>query len=454
MLERTGESQPQERGARGEAGALAHRLAPLRAPLYTTALNLWLAAAGTALAGFVFWTVVARLYDAHDVGLGSAALSAMALLATFSHLGLGLGLIRFLPEAGKDGPRLANVVFTASAVGGAVSSLIFLAGLPLWAPSLSFLREEPLYAAAFVLFVAMATVSGVQLNAFTAIRRARYLLAKTLGMQAVRLALPAAMALFFGAFGIIAAGGISLALGALFGFLLLMRGLPGYRPAPVLDLPTVVRIFPFSSANYAAEVLLLAPGLVLPLLVVRMLGPDEGAYFYMAWFLGYLLTSASAYLALSLFAEGSHDPGSLLALSRNAVVAGLAVSAAGALFFLLLGDKVLLVFGGQYSAQGAALLRVVALAALPAAVVNVYLGALRVTKQVGELVAIAGVVAVTTLALSYLLLPSLGLVGVGVAHGLGQSLALAIVLSRLLAISQGTVGQRVRWLLVTLTGRL
>lgn len=443
-----------QRQAGGPEGAWARLLGALRSPLYATALYLWLAAAGTALAGFLFWAVVARLYDADEVGLGSAALSAMALLATFSHLGLGLGLIRFLPEAGRSGPRLANAVFTASAAGGALSALAFLAGLPLWAPRLLFLRENPLYAAAFVAFVVTAAVSGVQLNAFTAIRQANYLLAKTMAMQAVRLLLPPAMAVLFGAFGIIAAGGISLALGAALGFLLLARGLAGYRPAPVFDLAAVRRLFPFSSANYAAEVLLLAPGLVLPLLVVRVLGSEEGAYFYMAWFLGYLLTSASAYLALSLFAEGSHRPGSLLALSRNAVVAGLAVSVLGALFLLLLGDKVLLIFGREYSAQGAALLRVVALAALPAAVVNVYLGALRVTKQVGELVAIAGVVAVTTLSLSYLLLPSLGLVGVGVAHGLGQGLGLAIVLSRLLAALQGTVTQRVRWLLVTLAGRL
>jgi hypothetical protein len=37
-------------------------------------------AAGTALAGFAFWTLVARLYEADDVGLGSAAISVLTLL--------------------------------------------------------------------------------------------------------------------------------------------------------------------------------------------------------------------------------------------------------------------------------------------------------------------------------------------------------------------------------------
>jgi O-antigen/teichoic acid export membrane protein len=118
-----------------------------------------------------------------------------------------------------------------------------------------------------------------------------------------------------------------------------------------------------------------------------------------------------------------------------------------------LGDKLLLAFGHDYSTEGTTLLRIVALAALPAAVVNVYLGALRVTKRIGELVVIAGVVAVTTVALSCSLLPVMGLAGAGVAHGLGQGVGFTIVLSRLLTTVEGTMPQRMRWLLETLAGR-
>jgi O-antigen/teichoic acid export membrane protein len=215
----------------------------------------------------------------------------------------------------------------------------------------------------------------------------------------------------------------------------------------------VFKLFPFSVANYAADSLLLTPGLVLPLVVVGLLGSTQAAHFYMAWLLGYLLTSASMSLALSLFAEGSHEPGALRGLSRDAVLAGLAVATLGAVFLFLLGDKVLLAFGHDYATEGATLVRILGLAALPAVVVNVYLGALRVTKQVGELVLIAGVVAVTTVAASCALLPLMGLAGAGVAHGLGQGLGLAIVLGRLLTTTEGTMPQRMRWLLVTFAGR-
>ena len=431
------------------AAGLLRAATLLRTPLYANALYLWASAGLTAVSGFAFWALVARSYGADDVGRGSAALSALSLLAMFSHLGLGLGLIRFLPESGPRGPRLANAVFTTSAVVAVLLAAVFLLGLPLWAPSLDFLRQQPLYAGAFIALVVAATFTTVQMYAFMAIRKAKYLLAQAAFLLLGRLALPALMAAFFGAFGIVAAGGLAAALAAVVGFVLLTWGLAGYRPGPAVDMASVFKLFPFSVANYVSDSLLLTPGLVLPLIVVGLLGSSDGAYFYMAWFLGYLLTSTSTSFALSLFAEGSYDPGALRRLSRSALAGGLAVAAVGAAFFLLLGDKLLLVFGRDYASEGATLLRIVALAALPAAVVNVYLGALRVTKRIGELVIIAAVVGVTTVALGSALLPAMGLAGAGVGYGAGQGLGLALVLARLLSSGEGTVPQRIRRLLVT-----
>jgi len=309
-----------------------------------------------------------------------------------------------------------------------------------------------LYAAAFVSFVVVAALTVVQMYAFVAIRKAGYSLVQVAFLAVGRLALPALMAAFFGAFGIVASGGLAAALAAVAGFALLARGLAGYRPAVAMDVTSVAKLFPFSVANYVSDSLLLTPGLILPLMVVGLLGSSDGAYFYMAWFLGYMLNSASLSLSMSLFAEGSNNPGALRALSRNAVAAGLTLAALGAAFLLLLADRLLLVFGRDYATEGATLLRIMALAALPAAVVNVYLGVLRVTKRVGELMIIAAVVGVTTVALSAALLPVMGLAGAGVGYGLGQGLGLALVLARLLSSGEGTVQQRVCGLLVTLAG--
>lgn len=103
-------------------------------------------------------------------------------------------------------------------------------------------------------------------------------------------------------------------------------------------------------------------------------------------------------------------------------------------------------FGQDYSDEGATLLRIVALTAIPATVVNGYFGALRVMKRIGELAIIAGAVTATTITLSFLLLPSMGLEGAGVGYAAGQVLGLTIVLTRVVALTDGTIWQRLRWL--------
>lgn len=428
-------------------GGLGLRLAEgMRSPLYTNAFVLWASTAVASVCGFAFWALVARLYEAEEVGLGAAAVSALMLVGALSTLGLGMGLIRFLPDAGERGPALVNGALAAGALVAVLAAAVFLIGIPLWAPDLGFLRAGPLYALAFAGFAAATMLATMQPYAFIAARKAGYVLALVLSVQAARFALAAAL-VALGAFGITATAGLASAFAGAFGFVLLARGLPGYRPSLRFDPRAVLRMLPFSISNHLADVLMLAPGLVLTIMVVRELGSEQAAYFYMAWFLGYLLASTSAHLSLSLFAVGSYRPEALRELSRSAVAAGLAIAAAGAIVVLLAGGRLLHVFGGDYAAEGAPLLRIMALAALPAAVVNVYMGGLRVAGRSTDLIATAAAVAVTTLALGYALLPSMGLEGPGVAFAAAQAVGLATMLAGLLRRGEGTLGQRARWVL-------
>src|SRR3990172_5836399 len=122
-------AEPPERRDRTREGDLGSRL-------YANAAYLWGNTALTALAGLGLWVVVASLRDSDQVGAGAAAASAMMLLVTVSHLGLGSGLIRFLPEAGGEAARLMNAAFSLGALVAGVASALFLLGLPLWAPRL------------------------------------------------------------------------------------------------------------------------------------------------------------------------------------------------------------------------------------------------------------------------------------------------------------------------------
>ena len=71
---------------------------------------------GTAT-GFIFWTLAARLYDAQQVGLAASVISIVQLLAGIASMGLGLGLVRFLPESDEPN-RMLNVSFTLTTILG------------------------------------------------------------------------------------------------------------------------------------------------------------------------------------------------------------------------------------------------------------------------------------------------------------------------------------------------
>ena len=133
-------------------------------PLYSNALYLMIASAASALLGFVFWIIVARFYTPEDVGLASAAIAAIGLLALFSYLGLGAGLVRFLPGSGKDASSMVNTVFTISTLTSILAAFIFIAGLGFWSPALLFLRQNPIYLAAFVLFTIVFTLSSLTIT--------------------------------------------------------------------------------------------------------------------------------------------------------------------------------------------------------------------------------------------------------------------------------------------------
>jgi hypothetical protein len=83
--------------------------------LYNNAFYLMLNTACTSVLGFVFWYVMARYFSSSDLGIGSALNSASGLVASFAGLGLGIGLVRFVPEIKYGVVRLISKLGEKSA---------------------------------------------------------------------------------------------------------------------------------------------------------------------------------------------------------------------------------------------------------------------------------------------------------------------------------------------------
>jgi O-antigen/teichoic acid export membrane protein len=408
---------------------VARRL--LAMPLYQNAIYLWGNMLVVALAGLLFWALSAALYSPDEVGLAVAAISALTLLAMISTLGLGMGLVAYLPGSKGEAPILINSAVVASATCGGLLALIFLAGLPLWSPELGFLRSQPLYAFGFVLFTALMAVAYVQDQAFIALRSARYVLVKTILFQSVRAALPLLLVLFLAAFGMVAAMGFAAFVACVYGAGALSRAHEGYRPSLAVAMEPLRRMFRFSLANHFADLAIVMPSLLLPIIVVHRLSAEAGAYFFAGWFLSQVFVGVSLYAALSLFAEGSHDREALAALTRHALALTVGVAVAVAAGMFVAADRMLLVFGQDYSREATTLLRLVALAGLPAAVANVYLGVERVRRELAWLVGTSVMAASVTIVTSYVLLEPVGIAGAGIGLLAGQGLAAAVAAIRL-----------------------
>jgi len=398
--------------------------------LYRNAVYIMLNFGVLAIAGFVFWVLVARLYSTDDVGLAAAAISAAALLALVSTLGMDNSLIRFLSSSDKKSNVLLNSCFTIGGLVSIVIALIFLAGLGFWSPTLVFLRQNPFFICGFVAFVAALTLSALLNSAFIAERRAGF----TLTVQGIiwslcRITLVVLLATFSGAFSILASWGFGAILSLIIGiFLFLPRVQAGYRPRFRIKREEVKKILNFSSANYVVSLFLVVPTLILPLLVVNMLGAEANAYFYIAWSMSFLLFGISFGTSKSLFAEGSHDE---IKLSKDikrsiALTFGLVVPAVILIF--LIGDKLLLIFGTAYSENATTLLWILALSALPFSLNNIYFAVKRVEMKMKKLVGLSAFMAVIALVLSYVLLPQMGILGAGVAWLTSQVLVAMLIM--------------------------
>src|SRR4030042_891999 len=109
----------------------------IKSPLYRNSLFLMTSTVARAGLGFIFWIIVARIYTEVEVGLGSATVSAMAFLEMLGVMGLGAAIIRFLPKAEKP-QELINSCLTLSGIVALALAIIFIAGLDIWSPALSF----------------------------------------------------------------------------------------------------------------------------------------------------------------------------------------------------------------------------------------------------------------------------------------------------------------------------
>src|SRR5881628_285404 len=400
----------------------------VKGSLYRNAIFIMLTSVISSGLGFFFWLIVSIRYQQADIGAAITLFSTLGFVGVLGNLGIGVGLIRYLPET-EDKPALVNAGLTLSGVVTFALSLVFLAVLPVLIPSLAFVLQDPAYILTIVLCTVTIGLAPILDSTSIAMRRAE--------MQTVRLTIFAFLKIPV-ALGVVLSGRagvfLSLALSfgvsvAVLGFILIPRAVPKYRPRLDFRFDRVRPILRFSLGNYATAVIGSAGVLLPTALIYDTLGPNDGpshaAYFYIALIVVSLLYIIPGAAFTSFYAEASHKNVDRRRGERQAILLSVSLLLPAMAVLWIFSDPMLRLFGGgnpAYADNAVTPLRIMMFASIPVFLNGILGTRVRVRKRTLPLIISATIVTSITLGLGRFLLqnPDLGIDGLAYAYVIGQ----------------------------------
>jgi O-antigen/teichoic acid export membrane protein len=388
-------------------------------PLIQSGISLIASSIVTSGLGFIFWIVAARQFTSAQLGIGSAVITAMILLTEFAQLGLKTGLVKFLPTAGTGTRGLiarSYGIAIAVAFGGAI---IFLAGIPLWSPALADLRASPALSALFVLGTMFWVLFLLEDSVLVGLRMAPWVPVENgmFGLFKIVLLFPLAAA--SGDFGVFVAWVVPVFVVVFAVNVLIARRLDrtDTDAGPTNDKPsTAMRdVVRYSLVDWAATASRMVVIGVLPLIVLAQLGSSQSAYYFLAWTIAFSVYLLSANVGDALVAEASYDEDNVDRHTLHSGLLSMAISIPIVLAAAVLAPIVLRAFGTEYADEATTVLRLLLVGALPNVVTRTFIGKLRAERRMRAVFVYEFLLSLGVLVLGWLLLPPLGIVGLGVA---------------------------------------
>jgi O-antigen/teichoic acid export membrane protein len=297
----------------------------------------------------------------------------------------------------------AIIVPTAVALG---AGAVFIAAVDVIAPELVIVRTvAPLY----LVFLGAYSITWVLEGAFNAIRKSEYyFILNLLYGSRILFLFPL---VFLGAMGIFSSFGLSFVLGLILAFILLARC--SIRPALGIDRAFLREAWQFSAGAYIAGMLMSAPNMVIPIMVLHVLGAESTANYYITYAIVSILFMIPYAFTTSLFVEGSHG-GEMKKSVFRTLASMFALLIPAIIGLSLFGEQILNLIGKDY-VEGITLLRVLALSAVFVSICQTFISIAKVRNDIRSLIIISGFVSVALLGLGYTLMLHFGLIGMGYA---------------------------------------
>ena len=383
----------------------------------------------TSVVGYLYWVLAAHMYSAYDIGLASAFISAMSLTSTFANLGIGSALIQLLPRraAGYEWSITLNACMIAGIFTSIVGGIIVAIALPLLSPQFATGKYHLLYLICFVVGVVLCTVTTLLDQTFVAERATGNMATRNAVFALLKL--PLMMLLVqVGALGVFSSWVLSLIATLILAVLVLIPRLKrSYRLTTrnmTKQMRSMLTVF---AGHHFINIGGMLPMYLLPVFVAMELSVTDNAYFYTTWMMGSLFFTISPAVATSLFSEGVHEASGVMHKVRNSSILITALLVPILLVFLLSGSFVLSLFGPSYAQRGLPLLLILMSSTIPDAITNIYVSLLRVQRRLRRAAMLNLGMATLTLAIAWILLPKLGIVGAGWAWLIAQSTGSLVV---------------------------
>ena len=387
--------------------------------LYSNSIYLMLSTVVMSFLGFFFWIINARLYSSEQVGIGTTLISVMTLISSFSLLGIGNGIIKYLSTSEKKNKKI-NTSFALVALMSILISVIYLLFIKSLSPKLLFVRENIIFSLLFILFVVFSSLDTISETVFIAYRSSKFVLIKTTIFSIVKLILPLFL-VALGAYGIFTSLGIAITIAFLFSLVFLILRF-NYLPKPTIDISIVKRMAKFSLGNYFAGFIGGLPAMVLPILITNLSGFKFSAFFYMDMMIVNFLYIIPIATSQSLFAESSYSETQLKVglLKATKIISVIIIPAIIVIF--LFGNYILLAFGKEYSYEGFVLLKFLSVSGIFISINAIGKAILNIKHRIKLMILLSIINAIVTLSLSVILIKMslFGIVGVGIGWIVGQ----------------------------------
>lgn len=343
--------------------------------------------------GFVFWAVAARLFSQDAVGAGSAAISAMTLIATIGMLGLGTLLIGEIRKTGV--PGFTSAAVSVAAIASAIFALVYVVLARGSQSELGSLVHGDYQALLFSLGAALTGATFVIDQACIGLLQGGLQLWRNVVFSASKLLLlPLALLVpdRYGALAIYIVWALGNVLSCCTFYINTRKR--GMRPQVRPDFSPLAKLKASAFAHHWVNLSSQAPRLVLPLIVTAFISAATNAPFYTALLISSFVAVVPGHLSTALFALSAGDHAALRRELRSTLRVSFLVTAAATVVTLVVGKPLLSLFGAGYSSAATALL-LLSISAFPFAVKVHYMAVARVQgwlMKCAAVVTVGGVV--------------------------------------------------------------